>query len=752
MKPLRLLIGSLFVFLTISSDGQTYFLNGSASMLGNNCYAVTPAVNFQNGTLWSSDQIDLESDFDIEFFMNYGSNDANGADGMVFVLQQIGTGAIGVNGSGMGFQGFNTSFGIEFDTYMNSADPTTGQNMNDPNYDHVAFLKNGVVNHATPNNLAGPVQASSTSINIEDGQDHLVRITWNPTTMLVQLFFDCNLRLSATVDLLGTIFTTNSVVYFGFTGSTGGFNNLQSICLQENIIPSPESVSICPGESVVLNAGGDSNGTFSWSPATNLDNASIQTPAASPTSTTVYTVTTFNQCGIPIEQEFEVIVLPAPNVNAGADDSYCENETYQLQGSVSNIMAYAWSTLDGTIDSGPNVLTGFVSAPGTYTLEAISPNGCVLSDDVVITETPLPTVELGNDLIVCENDETIITLTNTYDQVSWSTNETSQSITVGAGNFSVTVTTNSCSASDNIVVSEEILPLVDLGNDISICETSELTLDAGLVVIWNDGSESQTLDITSSGEYTATFESNGCSVSDEIEITIDQVPVFSLGPDQFICEGELATFNAPQNATWSTGEYAVSISVSQQDSYWATIQQGACSYTDEIEVMGEIPPIVDLGFDRILCNNTDLVLSALDENIASYLWNTGSTNDKISPSESGEYSVIVENVCGIASDTVLITFEECDYFIYTPNSFTPNQDGTNDVWQVSTFKIDTYEVYIYDRWGNPVFHSMDPNEAWLGEFQNGEYYNQSGVYNYLIKYTADTIDAQYLRGHITLLR
>jgi gliding motility-associated-like protein len=721
-------------------------------MLGNNCYAVTPAANFQNGTLWSIDQIDLESDFDIEFFMNYGSNDANGADGMVFVLQQIGTGAIGTNGSGMGFQGFNTSFGIEFDTYTNSADPTTGQNMNDPIYDHVAFLKNGVVNHATANNLAGPVQASLTSANIEDGQDHLVRITWNPTTMLVQLYFDCDLRLSATIDLLGTIFTTNSVVYFGFTGSTGGFNNLQSICLQENIIPSPESVSICPGESIQLNAGGDSNGTFSWSPSTGLDDATIQTPTASPTSTTTYTATTYNQCGIPITQDFEVIIFPSPTVQAGPDDAFCENDTYQLQGNVANIMAYEWSTLDGTIDSGSNVLNTFVSAPGTYTLEGISPNGCTLTDDVVITETPLPSVELGTDVIICEDEETTITLTNSYDQVVWSTNETSPSITVGAGNYTITVTTDNCTATDNIAVIEEILPLIDLGNDITICETSELTLDAGVVVLWNDGSSSQTLEITSSGEYSATFESNGCSVSDFVEITIDQVPVFSLGPDQFICEGEFATLTAPQNATWSTGEFAGSISVSLLDEYWATIQQGTCSYTDEIEVIGEIPPVVDLGQDQILCNNTDLVLSALDENISTYLWNTGSTIDKIFPSVSGEYSVIVENVCGIAYDTVMVTFEECDHFIYTPNSFTPNQDGTNDVWLVSTFRIDSYEIYIYDRWGNTVFHSFDPNEAWLGEFKNGDYYNQSGVYNFLIKYTADTTDAQYLRGHITLLR
>ncbi|MFZ4786313.1 MAG: L-type lectin-domain containing protein, partial [Flavobacteriales bacterium] len=304
MKVLQHLIGSLFVFLTITSMGQTYFLNGSAANLGGDCYAVTPAANFQNGTVWSADQINLSESFDIEFLMNFGSVDANGADGMVFVLQQIGTGAVGINGSGMGYQGFNTSFGIEFDTYTNSADPTTGQNMNDPLFDHVAFLRNGDVNHASANNLAGPVQASATNVNIEDNTNHTIRITWDPATMIVELYFDCNLRLSATVDLLGTIFTNNDMVYFGFTGSTGGLNNLQTVCLQENLIPSPESVSICPGETIQLNAGGDSNGSFSWSPTTDLDDPSIQTPIASPDVTTTYTVSTFSVCGDLIQQTF----------------------------------------------------------------------------------------------------------------------------------------------------------------------------------------------------------------------------------------------------------------------------------------------------------------------------------------------------------------------------------------------------------------------------------------------------------------
>lgn len=752
MKVLQHLIGSLFVFLTITSSSQTYFLNGSAANLGGDCYAVTPAANFQNGTVWSADQINLSESFDIEFLMNFGSIDANGADGMVFVLQQIGTGAVGINGSGMGYQGFNTSFGIEFDTYTNSADPTTGQNMNDPIFDHVAFLRNGDVNHASANNLAGPVQASATNINIEDNTNHNIRITWDPATMLVELYFDCNLRLSATVDLLGTIFTNNDMVYFGFTGSTGGLNNLQTVCLQENLIPSPESVSICPGETIQLNAGGDSNGTFSWSPTTGLDDATIQTPVASPDVTTTYTVSTYSVCGDLIQQTFEVIVLPVPAVNAGPDDVFCENDTYTLQATVASAMAYAWTTDDGQFDSGVNSLNPVISTPGTYTLSVTSPNGCVNSDDVIITETALPTVDLGEDVLICENETTVLTLSGTYDNIVWSTGETASSITVPAGNYSVEVTTDNCSATDDISITEEILPTIDLGNDVTICETTTLTLDAGVVVNWQDGSSAQTYEVEMPGIYVATFTSNGCSVSDYIEVMIDAVPEFSLGADQLICEGESITLNTPSSAIWSTGETGTSITVSAPGFYSAIIQQGACDFSDVVSIFQEIAPTVDLGVDPTICLGRELVLSAMDDNITTYTWSNGDTSHQISPNTSGEYSVVVENQCGSASDTVLVTFEECDYFIYAPNAFTPDDDGINDVWSASTFKIDSFEILIYDRWGDIVFTSTDPNAVWMGNKNGGEYYQQTEIFNFLIKYTANTTEAQYLRGHIALIR
>jgi hypothetical protein len=94
-------------------------LNGSAIALGDDCYQLTPALNTQNGTVWYSDQIDLTQPFDLLFYMNYGSIDDNGADGICFVLQTVGTNAIGESGGGMGYLNFGTSLGIEFDTWQN---------------------------------------------------------------------------------------------------------------------------------------------------------------------------------------------------------------------------------------------------------------------------------------------------------------------------------------------------------------------------------------------------------------------------------------------------------------------------------------------------------------------------------------------------------------------------------------------------------------------------------------------------------
>ena len=232
------------VLFSSEAQGQTYFLNGSAISLGDDCYQLTGELTTQNGTVWYGDQLNLNQPFDLMFQMNFGDIDANGADGICFVLQTVGTNAIGESGGGMGYLNFGTgSLGIEFDTWQN------GEN-SDPFQDHLAIERDGDINHNSASNIAGPVNIDPFGNNVEDGLNHTVQITWEPSTQTINVYYDCVFRLSGQVDLIDDVFSGQSLVYWGFTAATGGSFNNQTVCLQENILSVGNQVDICTGASV----------------------------------------------------------------------------------------------------------------------------------------------------------------------------------------------------------------------------------------------------------------------------------------------------------------------------------------------------------------------------------------------------------------------------------------------------------------------------------------------------------------------
>ncbi len=747
-------IANLFLLLTISKIAlaQTYIVNGNAVNQGNGCYTVTPAINFQNGTLWYTEQLNLNEPFDIQFFMNFGANDANGADGMVFVLQQQGVNAIGINGSGMGYQGFNPSFGVEFDTYSNNADPFTGQNMNDPLFDHVAFLKNGDVNHISANNLAGPVQASTTSTNIEDNQQHVVRLVWDPSINSMTLFFDCQQRLNRIINLQNEIFTNSPLVYFGFTGSTGGFNNLQSVCLNTNILPSNETITICEGGSVQLSAGGDSNFTFNWSPNIAIDDVTSQTPTVTPSQTTTYTVEYTDLCNNVFTREFEIIVEPAPLVDAGADAIFCEGENVAVSPVVSGSTTVLWTTNDGNIVSGNNTLTPQINASGSYTLTAENAAGCSANDIVVVTITPLPELTLDSPFEVCPDEQVSIDLGNNYDAILWSNGSDATEQTFGEGDYSVTVTTSDCSVSVDFVVNEIDVPSIALGADVNACEGNVITLSASAPVLWSTGVTDIEIEVTTSGTYSASAQLQGCTASDEIVVIFNAYPFIDLPESAEICEGESIELTANIAGLWSTGVTGQSITVDQAGEYSMQVTENNCTAIETVEVLTISLPEIELGDNLQGCLNEVVRIGSLALDTYDFIWNTGATSSTLTVSEPGEYSVTATNDCGSISDTVEVSFIECNYYIFIPNTFTPDADGTNDVWKVEAINLDTYDIKIFDRWGNVVFTSTDPDEVWTGAVVGGDYYARNGIYNYIIRYTAENLDAQVMKGHVLLIR
>jgi len=199
-----------------------YVVNGSASSTGNDCFILTTDNYGLGGSVWYENYLSLNYDFDLSFQVYLGTHDYDGADGIAFVMQPNSTAAGGIGG-GIGYLGISPSIAVEYDTWQND----------DPYYDHISVQRNGDVNYSGA--VAGPVQASAVSDNIEDGLWHTTQITWDAATKTLSVYFDGNLRVTYTDDIVVNTFGGNPLVYWGFTGATGAAFNLQQFCATDLI-------------------------------------------------------------------------------------------------------------------------------------------------------------------------------------------------------------------------------------------------------------------------------------------------------------------------------------------------------------------------------------------------------------------------------------------------------------------------------------------------------------------------------------
>lgn len=276
---------------------------GDAFSQGSNCFVITPDLLGQSGGVWFNNPIDFADDFSISYQNNFGSNDVNGADGMAMVFKRSSTPEIGGVGGGIGYFGISPSLIIEFDTWQNLEN-------GDPTWDHIAILRDGNQNHNnTATTLSSFVQASSTSLNIEDGQDHDVRIEWIAASQTLSVYFDCILRTSITLDIKTNIFSNDDTIFFGFVGSTGGASNLHQVCFNDvtfvdNLTLQDET--ICLGKSTIIDATVPNGVGYTWAPTTGVSNPNIANPTFTPNVTTTYTVLIENVCG---ETRPEVVTI-----------------------------------------------------------------------------------------------------------------------------------------------------------------------------------------------------------------------------------------------------------------------------------------------------------------------------------------------------------------------------------------------------------------------------------------------------------
>ena len=547
------LLAAGFLWLSTGISAQTYFLNGTATASDGDCYQLTTTQGNQNGTVWYGEQIDLTEAFELNFSMNFGTIDATGADGMVFVLQNVGTNALGETGGALGFSGFDPSFGIEFDTWQN------GQ-FGDLVTDHIGFVSDGSVDHNPPTGLAGPVNANINGANIEDGEDHPVRITWDPNTTIIAVYFDCDLRLFAEVDLVNDIFNGESEVYWGFTGSTGGSFNNQTVCLAPNIIATDPLVAICPGSSIELNVSGAPNTVYTWEPSDFLSDPNASTTLCTPDSTMTYVVSYEGFCDASISDTIVVLVeeLEATVLTDPSSTLTCANPTIEVIAG-SNFpsgIEFSWSSIDAGANFESNQTTATIDAAGNFLLVADWNEGACLDSLAFTIDLDTTTYQSAlissNNVINCSVDSVTLLLTNgdVDAEFNWQlpnaanftwTNEPFELVTNTPGTWSVTTNNpgNGCTSTTEVTISEDFtFPVVEAGYADTLTCSSPTSLISGIAVSpidytpilnwdWVEGALNALDPLAPTalapGTYflTVAFEENGCASQDSVVVYQD---------------------------------------------------------------------------------------------------------------------------------------------------------------------------------------------------------------------------------------
>ncbi len=321
----------------------------------------------------------------------------------------------------MGYENITPAVGVTIDTYQNT-------NSNDPVFDHIAIQLNGDIDHGTPNNIDGPVSAISGNPNIEDGQWHDFRITWNATTQEIDAYIDGVLRTSATIDLINTVFSGDPLVFWGFTGSTGARHNLQRFCTKnEADFNFNQTYSYCLGDTIDFL---DNSSSFGYITNWYWDFGDGTTDSLTTqgnishlyTSAGNYTVTLKvkgNDGCVSNAHTINVDVFPNPVAVASINTPICENDSLLFEASGGD--SYQWLGPNGFSSAQQNdtIFNTSTADSGTYKLIVTNSHGCSDTTTLDVTINPRPIVDVGSDTTICSGSQITLEATSNMNDVTF---------------------------------------------------------------------------------------------------------------------------------------------------------------------------------------------------------------------------------------------------------------------------------------------------------------------------------------------
>lgn len=470
--------------------------------------------------------------------------------------------------------------------------------------------------------------------------------------------------------------------------------------------------------------------------------------------------------------------FPPLQADAGADFTVCVGDSAFMNGFVANSFTHHWSGGAGSFLYADSLQGIYVPAPGemgAVNLVLSAESNCdTVFDTVTVYIINNVVVNLGPDQNICTGGNTLLDAGYPGSQFAWNTGDTTQTLLVTAGGtYSVTVT-NACGSDvDTVVVNESPGPTVNAGPDVQSCITNTVVLNAtvssGTVVWTSTGGGAFSAPTNTLTDYNAAPGDTGTvfiflEVTDLCGVIYDTLTV-TFYPEltgslfasaDSLCQGDtlaLAYVGNADSIHWFGGS-GTFIGDSTANAYYvpgagemglvqffATFGNFCGVETDTLS--GYIREQLQADFTYSPAQvfvGTQVDFSNLSTgNIATYAWSFGdsATSNMLSPShvygQAGSYAVtLIVSGLPACPDTATQTVVVENDSLFLPNVFSPNGDGINDVFNFRVPPAQGFVLNVYDRWGNLVHTSLNPNDKWDGTRGNGQPVPE-GVYYYAIQ-------------------
>ncbi len=264
----------------------------------------------------------------------------------------------------------------------------------------------------------------------------------------------------------------------------------------------------------------------------------------------------------------------------------------------------------------------------------------------------------------------------------------------------------------------------------------------------------------------------GESVSADILYTITSPPlVVNTSPDVEICPGDSVLISAASSGgygqhfySWDhSGESSPVIWVNPQTTttYIVSVSDECQTFTvkDSVKVITVKPDADFIISSHTLFNNLPVTFQNLSTNATSYEWTFGDGNSSTVVHPNNTYAdpgyylitLIATDDKG-CKDTIAkpISIEE-EWYVYVPNTFTPDGDRFNNTFKGSFVGVQEVLIQVFNRWGELVFTSDDQNFSWDGTTANGEL-APDGTYTYKLFFKTRSGVEKSIAGHVNLLK